>query len=235
MQMQPDKYGSMVAAAKETVSKHGMTGLYRGVASPLIGNGLYNAVQFAVFANIKRAFTDEGRHVTLNRIALSGALTGIFVAFVEGVRCRIAAWALAHTPAQTETFCLTACIAQPQDLFKSQMQAQMMTRKPATAAPVAAAGAGGASTAAAAAVAATGAGGSPAYAGTLDCARTILRERGIAGPFQGLSATIARNFVGVASYFYAYEASRMYIARTSGKTVAELSPLQVMLSGGMGG
>jgi len=53
--------------------------------SPLIGNGLYNAVQFAVFANVKRAFTDEGRKTTLNRIAAAGAVTGIFVACVEGV------------------------------------------------------------------------------------------------------------------------------------------------------
>jgi hypothetical protein len=104
---------------------------------------------------------------------------------------------------------------QPQDLFKSQMQAQML-------AP--AAGAGGA--AAAAPVA-------PKYAGTLDCARTILRERGVGGVFQGVEATVYRNFVGVCAYFYFYEAVRMWQA--GDKPVSSLSSLQVLLAGGCGG
>ena len=49
MQLQPASYPSLASAASQTVSKHGLGGLYRGVGSPLIGNGLYNAVQFAVF------------------------------------------------------------------------------------------------------------------------------------------------------------------------------------------
>jgi uncharacterized membrane protein len=83
--MQPDRYKSFGEAAKETVSKHGFAGLYKGVGSPLVGNGLYNAVQFAVFANLKKAFTNDGRDVTLNRIAGAGAITGLFVALVEAV------------------------------------------------------------------------------------------------------------------------------------------------------
>ena len=85
MQMQPDKYKSFGDAAKETIKKHGFGGLYKGVGSPLVGNGLYNAVQFAAFANIKKMLTDDGRNVTLNRIAASAAITGVFVACVEGV------------------------------------------------------------------------------------------------------------------------------------------------------
>jgi solute carrier family 25 carnitine/acylcarnitine transporter 20/29 len=85
MQMQPDKYKNVLDAAKQTISKNGFFGLYKGVVSPLIGNGLYNAVQFAVFASAKRIATDDGRKATLNRIAAAGAFTGIFVALVEGV------------------------------------------------------------------------------------------------------------------------------------------------------
>jgi len=117
--------------------------------------------------------------------------------------------------------------AQPQDLFKSQLQAQMVA-KPAEAAAGAGAGAGAASAAPAAAGA-----GRPAYKGVGDCAATIIRQRGIAGIFQGLQATIARNIVGVSAYFYFYEAFRALQAR--GKPVETLSPLQVLLAGGMGG
>jgi solute carrier family 25 carnitine/acylcarnitine transporter 20/29 len=199
MQMQPGVYKGGVDATRQTLARYGPAGLYRGVAAPLVGNGFYNAVQFAVFSAAKRAFTDDGRKLTLNRIAAAGAFTGIFVAFVEG----------------------------PQDLFKSQMQAQMMHK---TAGPGAAAPAAAAPGAAAAAAHVRPA---PVYKGTLDCARTILRERGLAGATQGLTATIARNMVGVCAYFYVYEAMRMQLAR--GRPVSELSSLQVLLAGGMGG
>lgn len=194
MQMQPDRYKSFLDAAKETVGKHGMTGLYKGVGSPLVGNGLYNAVQFAVFAKAKALFTDDGRNFTLNRVGAAGAFTGLFVALVEG----------------------------PQDLLKSQVQAQMMTAK----APVAAA----------AGAAAAGAAAAPPvhkYTGTFDCAKTILRERGLAGAAQGLPATMARNFVGVGAYFYFYEAMRKLQAGDA--PVSTLSVWQVLLAGGCGG
>jgi solute carrier family 25 carnitine/acylcarnitine transporter 20/29 len=167
MQMQPDKYRGMGDALKETVTRYGPGGLYRGVGAPLIGNGFYNAVQFAIFAGAKRWFTNDGRDPGLLRVAGAGAFTGVFVALVEG----------------------------PQDLFKSQVQAMMV---PAKAAAGDAAGAAGA------------AGGEvkpPKYTGVADCAKKIIGERGLlAGASQGLTATIARNIVGVSAYFYFYEA-----------------------------
>ena len=75
--------------------------------------------------------------------------------------------------------------------------------------------------------------GKPRYASTSDCVRTIVRERGYAGTLQGLGATMARNLVGVTAYFYFYEVARMYMA--AGAPVSTLSPLQVMLAGGLGG
>ena len=75
-----------MAAGRETVAKHGLSGLYRGVGAPLIGNGFYNAVQFATMGRVKAWMTDGGRETALWRIAASGAFTGIFVALVEGVR-----------------------------------------------------------------------------------------------------------------------------------------------------
>ena len=61
MQMQPANYPSLASAFKQTVTKHGLGGLYRGVGSPLIGNGLYNAVQFAVFGVCGRRREKQAR------------------------------------------------------------------------------------------------------------------------------------------------------------------------------
>ena len=54
-------------------------------------------MQFTIFSRAKAVATDNGRNTSLSRIAGAGAFTGVFVALVEG----------------------------PQDLFKSQLQAQM--------------------------------------------------------------------------------------------------------------
>lgn len=177
MQTNPSAYKGMGDAARQIIARKGLTGLYEGVASPLIGMGIFNAVQFAVFSAAKKVFTDDGRNNTLNRIAGAAGFTGIFVAFVEG----------------------------PQDLFKSQMQAQMQAA----------------------------AGAKLQYNGTFDCAKQIITQRGMAGPFQGIGATILRNIVGVTAYFYFYEGARLYMA--GDKPVSTLSPLSVMLAGGLGG
>ena len=95
LQTQPGKFGGMGDAFRQTIAAHGLPGLYRGVASPLVGMGIFNAVQFAVLGAAKAATTEGGTRVTLNRIAAAAAATGVVVALVES----------------------------PQDLFKCQMQA----------------------------------------------------------------------------------------------------------------
>lgn len=53
------------------------------------------------------------------------------------------------------------------------------------------------------------------------------------GIFQGLGATLARNFVGVGAYFYVYEALRLRMA--AGAPVESLSTLAIIGAGGCGG
>ena len=182
--MQPDKYPSTLSAAKETVNKYGFAGLYKGVAAPAVGNGFYHAVQFAVFARAKNFMTENGTRKELYRVAAAGGFTGIFVALIEG----------------------------PQDLFKSQMQAQMKTGGSANSTPTAI-----------------------LYTSTGDCAKKIWSQYGLRGVAQGLPATIARNIVGVSAYFYFYEVMRKFFSTTYNKPVEQLSSFQVLISGGCGG
>ena len=180
MQSAPAAYKGMGDAARQIVARKGLAGLYEGVASPLVGSGLFNAIQFAAFSNAKAALTDGGRNVTLNRIAAAAGVTGVIVALVEG----------------------------PQDLFKSQMQAQMQRAELQPGTPL-------------------------KYTSTLGCVRAIVAERGPLGVFQGLGVTVARNAVGVSAYFYFYEAARLRFA--AGAPVSTLSPGAVMVAGGLGG
>lgn len=181
MQTQPAEYRTMMQAGKLTISRYGLTGLYKGVTSPMVGSGLYNAVQFVVFSKMKALLTDNGRIDSLNRIAVAGAVTGGFVALVEG----------------------------PQDLIKSQMQAQIKSGS------------------------ATATGNAAKFTTPGGCLKYIVGNYGMRGMMQGLSATIGRNIIGVSAYFYFYEACRKLQA--GDKPVSSLSSLQVLLAGGCGG
>ncbi|KAA0146225.1 hypothetical protein FNF27_05196 [Cafeteria roenbergensis] len=96
-------YSGMMDAAKKTISSDGVAGLYRGVASPLVGMGLFNAVQFASFTALRKVWTNDGREDTIARIAGAAVCTGAIAALIEG----------------------------PQDLIKSQMQKQIASAKAA--------------------------------------------------------------------------------------------------------
>lgn len=105
---------------------------------------------------------------------------------------------------------------QPQDLLKSQVQAQMLARKaPVEGAPPVKV--------------------APRFAGVGDCAKAILAERGAVGLTQGLPATIARNIVGVSAYFYGYEAVRKAFALRGGRRIQDLTLLENFFAGGIGG
>jgi len=98
-------YNGMVDAAKKTIQSDGVLGLYRGVASPLVGMGIFNAVQFASFSGFRNVWTEGGTKDTIPRVAGAALMAGFVVAFIEG----------------------------PQDLVKSQMQKQMAGAKQALA------------------------------------------------------------------------------------------------------
>eukprot|EP01006_Ploeotia_vitrea_P034468 TRINITY_DN65758_c5_g1_i2.p2 TRINITY_DN65758_c5_g1~~TRINITY_DN65758_c5_g1_i2.p2 ORF type:complete len:249 (-),score=120.18 TRINITY_DN65758_c5_g1_i2:163-909(-) len=96
----------MMDCARKTVQKEGLGGLYKGVASPLAGQALFNAVQFFAYGQAQRlmlgADAPKGKRLSVQQSFVAGAITGMFVALVE-------------------------C---PQDLFKSQIQVQVFKEKP---------------------------------------------------------------------------------------------------------
>jgi solute carrier family 25 carnitine/acylcarnitine transporter 20/29 len=96
-------YTNMMDAARKTMKAEGVAGLYKGVAAPLVGMGIFNAVQFASFTAFRNLWTSQGKHDTMGRVTAAAICTGVVVAFIEG----------------------------PQDLIKSQMQKQIAGAKAA--------------------------------------------------------------------------------------------------------
>lgn len=99
------KYSGLADVARKTVAEEGLAGLYRGVASPLVGQMAFNAVQFAVNSaavTYLRGDRPPGSRLSLPEYFAAGAVTGVAVAMVEA----------------------------PQDLFKSQLQVQVFRERP---------------------------------------------------------------------------------------------------------
>lgn len=77
----------MLDAGRQTLAKEGFSGLYKGVASPLVGMGLFNAVQFFSYGYMRNLFTANGKYQSLadvHRFFAAGAATGVIVAAIEG-------------------------------------------------------------------------------------------------------------------------------------------------------
>ena len=90
---------------QKTYRAEGLVGFYRGVASPLIGQVVFNAVQFMAYTKAKELVSggQPGAQLTIPQYFAAGAITGAIVALIET----------------------------PIDLVKTQLQTQVFQEKPA--------------------------------------------------------------------------------------------------------
>jgi solute carrier family 25 carnitine/acylcarnitine transporter 20/29 len=98
-------YGGAIDCFKKTLAWEGIPGLYKGVASPLVGQMFFRATLFSAFGASKRWLgTDaagNARPLTTADFYAAGAMTGFAAAFTEG----------------------------PIDFYKSQIQVQIIRAK----------------------------------------------------------------------------------------------------------
>lgn len=90
-------YSGLGDCFKQTVSKEGLKGLYKGMSSPLVGQMGFRATLFTSFAQSKQYLSNQGTTaLSQPEFFLAGGMTGAVVSFAEG----------------------------PIDFYKSQMQVQ---------------------------------------------------------------------------------------------------------------
>lgn len=100
------RYKGLGDCMSQTYKGEGMSGFYKGVASPLVGQMFLNAVQFVVYTEAKRyvAGSEEAsKNMTIPQLFAAGTITGAAVALIEG----------------------------PVDLMKTQLQTQIFSTQPA--------------------------------------------------------------------------------------------------------
>eukprot|EP01062_Namystynia_karyoxenos_P062889 TRINITY_DN55747_c0_g1_i1.p1 TRINITY_DN55747_c0_g1~~TRINITY_DN55747_c0_g1_i1.p1 ORF type:complete len:303 (+),score=64.28 TRINITY_DN55747_c0_g1_i1:81-989(+) len=179
-------FNGPIDCIRKTLSWEGPRGLYRGVSSPLAGQMFFRASLFGTYGGTKRLLSQgpDGtqRELGLADFVLAGAVTGLTAAFFE-------------------------C---PIDLFKSQMQVQIIKEQslPGYRSP---------------------------YSSMSDCVRQALRLNGIRGPYQGLTATMMRNIPANSSYFGSFEMIKETMAKHRGCKKQELALGDLFACGGLAG
>lgn len=99
----------MIDCFKKTLGWEGPLGLYKGVASPLIGQMLFNAVQFCAYGQAKKLVQGKDDFLTIPGYLKAGFLTGIIVSYYSKNKHRF--------------------VESPMDLFKSQLQYQIFHQR----------------------------------------------------------------------------------------------------------
>eukprot|EP01137_Pigoraptor_chileana_P005102 Opistho-2@47735 len=173
----PLRYTGTFNCFTTIIRQEKVMGLYKGMASPMAGVMVVNAMLFGVYGNALRMFHGDATGApTISSIFKAGSISGV----------------------------INSVISCPMDLMKTQMQVQ-------------------------------GSPGAPIlYTGPWDCFRQTLKSQGLRGCYRGMVATVIRETPSYGTYFASYE----YLCRLMtppGKDVSDLSPLALMVAGGMGG
>lgn len=93
LQTQNGAYSGAFSCAAETVKRFGIRGLYRGIATPMVGQGAEIATLFTVFGWSRELFGEGTRTLSVLDLSICGAMSGSVVAFVitpiELIKCRL--------------------------------------------------------------------------------------------------------------------------------------------------
>lgn len=162
------------------IADEGVMGLYKGMASPLVGVAIINSLLFGVYGYSLNAL---GNPDSINTIfwagAISGVVNGFFSCPMELIKIRL----------QNQHGENKVPKIQTKPTFKSSdvkyLQSELDFGKRSF------------SSAATAEV--------PYYKGPLDCIKQIYSSKGIRGFFQGLNCTLLRETPSYAAYFATYE------------------------------
>ena len=176
-------YDGLIDCFKKTIQWEGIGGLYKGVASPLIGQIFFRILLFTSHGQAKRTLSQDGlRQLTVPDFFLAGSF----------------AWSVAV---------LAEC---PIDLYKSQMQVQIIKSK-----------------------------SDPNYIQPFknmqDCVVQSIKSNGIRGPYQGFVPHLLRNACGGFLHLGFFDVIRTKLAKDQGIPVGKLSIFQTMVAGGIGG
>jgi solute carrier family 25 carnitine/acylcarnitine transporter 20/29 len=186
LQTQPtDKpiYSGVSDCFFKTLKWEGFSGLYKGVQAPLIGQMFFRATQFLTFGESKRFFSKDGKvPIKKHEYYIAGGM----------------AWGVA------------AIVECPIDLFKTQMQIQIIAkqRNPEL---------------------------NLEFNGMYDCFKKILARKGIAGCYQGIGIHLMRNLPAGAVHLGSFELIRLHFAEKFKCKVNELPIKFNLLAGSIGG
>ncbi|KAG0236063.1 Mitochondrial carrier protein ymc2 [Actinomortierella wolfii] len=209
---QAPKYSGTLDCVKQTLTKEGIRGFYKGTTTPLVGIGACVSVQFVTLEAMKRHYHSQNGHhangfLTNSQLYLAGAASGIANSVISG----------------------------PVEHIRTRLQiqtgAQPAVKAIAGEGAAAALGAGS-SVAAKEAAAASSA---LYFTGPVDAVKKIYREHGLRGIYKGQAVTMVREFQGYGAYFAAYEYLVQRAMRLENKERSELSTLKVIAYGACAG
>ncbi|KNE69631.1 hypothetical protein AMAG_14186 [Allomyces macrogynus ATCC 38327] len=227
----PKLYTGSVDCFRKIVHKEGVRGLYKGLASPLIGAVLENATLFVSYNAIQNAIrsntdADPDVPLTLPQLFTAGALAGTVASFlltpIELVKCKLQVQEMGHqlgtgfkrhytqpsAPRDRGPACVAAAAAGQHGTHSST---PAITKKPVALASI-------------------------CYRGPIDVIRHTYATHGVRGFYRGHVGTMLRETGGSAAWFGVYEVAIQQFIRSRGaSSKADLAVPELLAAGALAG
>jgi len=199
----------MMDCVRLTLKEEGVRGFYKGMQSPLAGEGFFNAAQFLCYGAAKRLLLENSNSAQPGAVfargggGAAGTVPPPGSASNSNFSPRGDLTVGEYFVAGALTGFACTFVETPIDLFKSQLQTQIFRPQ-------------------------------PLFRTFPQCCGFIWRAGGVRGCFQGMSATFLRTVPASACYFGVYEAAKGALAGP-GQRKDELGPGRLLTAGGCGG
>ncbi|KAJ3370806.1 hypothetical protein GGF31_003832 [Allomyces arbusculus] len=250
----PKMYTGSVDCFRKIVHKEGVRGLYKGLASPLVGAVLENATLFVSYNAIQNAIrsntdADPDVPLTLPQLFTAGALAGTVASFlltpIELVKCKLQVQEMGHqlgtgssistAVSSSTSSSAAAAVGAAQKRHYTQPSAPKKIAV-SLASPLLASMATHSTTPAPTTTKKPIVAGPIRYRGPIDVIRHTYATHGVRGFYRGHVGTMLRETGGSAAWFGVYEvAIQQFIRYRGASSKADLAVPELLAAGALAG
>ncbi|KAK0559694.1 mitochondrial ornithine carrier protein [Tilletia horrida] len=227
----PHIYNGALDCFKQTISREGVLGLYRGISMPVLGAILENASLFVTYNSVRSLIASATGKASIEDLSMpelgvsaaaAGAVASLFLTPVELVKCRMQVQAMSRELAAASAASAPAAAPAAAAAATAPSQTRAFSTSARSFAHAHASSVASSTSPSVSAASASAARPVPVkYPGPLPIVLSILRQHGPMGLWLGQTGTLLRETGGGIAWFLTFEqCSRLFVTAENARRAA---------------